>query len=347
MNTEPTEPLRIGILGAARIAELAIVEPAAALGHRLVAIAARDRQRAESYAAAHGVEKVHDSYADVLADPEVEVVYNPLANGLHGPWNLAAIAAHKHVLSEKPFSSNAEEAREVRDAALASPDVTVLEGFHYAHHPVMLRMHELLDAGHLGDLQRVEVDMLLPAPPDDDPRWSYELAGGAMMDLGCYALHALRRLAPWAGGAPAVVAARGGERAGHPGVDEWVQADFEFPSGVVAAVRVHMAADERRVSCRLVGSLSEAIAPCFVIPSLDDRVIVRTAGGEQVEELGRRSSYTFQLEALARHLRQSARLPFGVDDAVANMELIDDTYRAAGFAPRERTPVPADSRRQA
>jgi predicted dehydrogenase len=143
------EPLRIGVLGAARIAALAVVGPAHTTGDRLVAVAARDRRRAEAFAAAHGVERVLDTYAEVLADPEVEVVYNPLANGLHGPWNLAAIAAGKHVLTEKPSASNATEAREVRDAATAA-GVTFLEGFHYLYHPVTRRLHELLAAGELG-----------------------------------------------------------------------------------------------------------------------------------------------------------------------------------------------------
>src|SRR5690349_11795872 len=104
------EPLRIGILGAARIADLAMVKPAHATGARLVAIAARDPRRAAAFAAAHGVERVAGSYPDLLADTEVEVVYNPLPNALHGRWNLAAIDAGKHVLSEKPFAANAGEA---------------------------------------------------------------------------------------------------------------------------------------------------------------------------------------------------------------------------------------------
>ena len=192
------EPLRIGVLGAARIAGLAIVGPARTTSDRLVAVAARDRRRAEAFAATHGVERVLGAYADVVADPEVEVVYNPLANGLHGPWNLAAIAAGKQVLTEKPSASNAEEAREVRDAATAA-GLTLLEGFHYLYHPVTRRLHELLATGELGRLRRVEVDLVIPAPADDDPRWSLELAGGALMDLGCYGLHAHRMLAPWAG----------------------------------------------------------------------------------------------------------------------------------------------------
>ena len=129
------DPLRIGVLGAARIADLAIVQPARLTGHRLVAVAARDHRRAEDFAQRHGVERALPSYADVLADPEVEAIYNPLANALHGPWNLAAIQAGKPVLSEKPFASNADEARAVRDAAAAA-HVTVMEGFHYLYHPV-------------------------------------------------------------------------------------------------------------------------------------------------------------------------------------------------------------------
>jgi predicted dehydrogenase len=234
MGGQSPGPLRIGLLGAARIAALAIVDPAHTTGDRLVAVAARDRRRAEAFAASHGVERVLDTYADVVADPEVEVVYNPLANGLHGPWNLVAIAAGKHVLTEKPSASNAAEAREVRDAATAA-GLTLLEGFHYLYHPVTRRLHELLAGGQLGRLRRVEVDMVIPAPADDDPRWSLELAGGALMDLGCYSLHAHRMLAPWAGGPPRVVAARCGDRAGHPGVDEWLESTWSSPTGRPAA----------------------------------------------------------------------------------------------------------------
>src|SRR3954449_12095681 len=99
----PSEPLRLGVLGAARIAELAIVQPARATGTRLVAIAARDQARAAAFASEHGGEQAVAPPPDVVAAPEVEAVYNPLPNALHGAWNLAAIGAGKHVLSEKPF----------------------------------------------------------------------------------------------------------------------------------------------------------------------------------------------------------------------------------------------------
>src|SRR3954463_15900854 len=143
--------LKIGVLGASRIAELAIVGPAHDLGHRLVAVAARDRRRAQLFAEKHGVERVLSSYDDVVNDPDVDLVYNPLANALHAPWNLAAVRAGKHVLTEKPFASNAEEAAEVMDAAAAA-GVSVVEGFHYVHHPVMRRLQSLLGDGELGRL---------------------------------------------------------------------------------------------------------------------------------------------------------------------------------------------------
>jgi predicted dehydrogenase len=332
------EPLRIGILGAARITELALIGPAHTTGDRLVAVAARDRSRAEAFAARHGVERVAGSYAKLLADPEVEVVYNPLANALHGPWNRAALRAGKHVLTEKPSASDAAEAREARDAAAAA-GVTLMEGFHYPYHPLHRRLHALLASGELGALQAVEISMVMPAPDDGDPRWRLDLAGGALMDVGCYGLHALRLLGAALGGPPRLVKARAGER--DPGVDAWLDVELELPGDVHATMRCGMTAPEFDFSYRLVGSRGQAFAPEFARPHLDDRIEVTTAAGTRVEELGRRSSYTYQLEALAAHLREGTPLITDADDAVATMELIDDTYRAAGLGPRPRRPAVA------
>lgn len=332
------EPLRIGVLGAARIAGRAIAEPARLTGARLVAVAARDTGRAEAFAAEHGVERVLASYQAVIDDPEVEAIYNPLANGLHGPWNLRAIAAGKHVLTEKPSASNATEAAQVRDAA-RDKGVVLMEGFHYVFHPVTRRLHDLLAKGELGELQHVESTMVMPAPADEDPRWSLSLAGGAVMDVGCYALHAQRMLAPWGGGAPKLATARAGERKRLPGVDEWLNADLVFPNGATGAVRTSMAGEEVDFSLRIIGTRGEAFAPSFVLPHLDDRVIVKTKEDTWVEHLGTKSSYTYQLEAFAAHLRSGASLITDADDAHATMELIDACYRDAGLQPRPRTMI--------
>jgi predicted dehydrogenase len=333
------EPLRLGVLGAARIAGAAIVAPARLTGARLVAVAARDRARAEAFAAEHGVERVAGSYAELVADPELEAVYNPLANGLHAPWNRAAVAAGKHVLTEKPSASDAAEAREVRDAAAAA-GVLVVEGFHYLYHPLAQRLLDLVASGELGELRRVEVRMEMPSPAPGDPRWSLELAGGTVMDVGCYGLHLHRVLGRFAGGEPTVTAARGRERAGAPGVDEWMEVELAFPSGLPGLVRTSMVAEERDFSCRIVGSRGEAFAPSFVLPHLDDRVLVTVDGEQRVEELGRRSSYAYQLEAFTAAVRDGAPIATGADDAVASAELVDAAYTAAGFPLRPRTHLP-------
>src|SRR5690606_11250034 len=218
--------------------------------------------------------------------------------------------------------------------------------------------------------------------------------GGALMDLGCYGLHALRGLAPWAGGAPLPVSARAGERAGAPGVDEWLDADLESPGGATGTVRCHMAygglqmrlrvggtrgvapfpvwarAGERagapgvdewldadleypggatgtvrchmaygglEMSLRVVGTRGEARAANFVLPHLDDQVVVRTGTDSRTEHLGTRSSYAYQLEAFAGAVRRGDRLPLDADDALATMTLVDACYRAAGLPVRPRT----------
>ena len=336
----PADPLRVGILGAARIAELAIVKPARETGTRLVVIGARDRGRAEAFARQHGVERAVGSYPEVLADPEVEVVYNPLPNALHGPWNLAVVRAGKHVLSEKPFASTAEEAAEVGEAARAA-GVTVVEGFHYLFHPVMQRLFALLDGGELGELVRVEALIAMPEPDAGDPRWSFDLAGGALMDLGCYGLHASRALGRWAGGEPVLLDAGAKERPGAPGVDEWLEADLRFPSGATGSVRCSMVHPRFEMTLRVEGTRGEAVVQDFVQPHKDDRVVIRTEAGTTTEHQGTRSSYIYQLEAFIAALRGGTPMPTGPDDALATAELIDSCYRAAGLPLRRRTTLTA------
>jgi predicted dehydrogenase len=318
--------LRVGILGASRIAETAIVGPAQELGHRLVAVAARDPLRAQAFADKYGVERVVPSYQELVTDAEIDVVYNPLANSLHAPWNLAAVEAGKAVLTEKPFARNRDEAARVA-AAVEATGVTVMEAFHYLFHPVTQRARTLVADGTLGDLTRVEVRMAMPTPQPDDPRWSLELAGGALMDLGCYGLHIMRRF-----GAPAVVAARAAQRS--PGVDEMFDVELAFPSGATGLSTNSMVADDYSFTLRVIGSRGEAFVHNFINPRADDRLTLRTPEATTVEHHGTRTSYAYQLEAFADHVVHGTPVPLDTADAVANMALIDDAYRAAGMQPR-------------
>jgi predicted dehydrogenase len=257
---------------------------------------------------------------------EVDVIYNTLANSLHAPWNLAAVAAGKPVLTEKPFARNREEAQRVAEAADAA-GITVMEGFHYLFHPVIRRALELAGDGMLGELVHVEVRMAMPAPEAGDPRWSLELAGGALMDLGCYGLHAMRQL-----GHPSVVRAHAEQLS--PGVDAWCDVDLAFPSGATGLSANSMVADDYAFTLRIVGTKGDVLVHNFIKPHDDDRLTIRTPTGTTVERLGTRPSYTYQLEAFAAHVLNGAPLPIDTADAVENMAYVDAAYRAAGMSLR-------------
>ena len=229
------EPLRIGCLGAARIAPAALIKPSAS--NPLVesaAIAARDPIRAREFAAKHHISKVSESYEELLADDELDAVYNPLPNGLHGTWTLRALQHGKHVLCEKPFTANADEARRVADAAAISGLVT-MEAFHWRYHPMAERMLEVIASGELGDVRRIEAALCFPLPMFKDIRWQLPLAGGALMDAGCYPVHIVRTLA---GEEPEVVKASAKLRSA--GIDRRMEAEFSFADGRTGSILTSM-----------------------------------------------------------------------------------------------------------
>ena len=221
------------------------------------------------------------------------------------------------------------------ETAVAS-GVSVLEGFHYYFHPVTQRAFALAEDGTLGTITRVEVRMAMPPPGEADPRWSYELAGGALMDLGCYGIHILRMLGEFdvagLGGAPDVVRAEAEQRTAD--VDAWCDVEFAFPGGATALSTNSMVGEDYSFTIRIVGTDGEAFVHDFIGPNRDDRLTLTTSAGVTEEHLGTRSSYSYQLEAFAAHVEHGSPLPFGPDDAVANMTLIDAAYRAAGMNPR-------------
>ncbi len=327
------EPLRIGILGAARIAPSAIVAPAHATGHRLVGVAARDLNRAEVFAQQHQIGRAYGSYQELIDDPEINVIYNALHNGAHAPWNLRALQAGKHVLTEKPSASNAVQSQEVVDFVRGG-NLVFMEGFHYYYHPVMQRVLEIIGSGEIGEVVHVQSSLLIAPPAEGDLRWQWNLAGGALMDCGCYTLHAQRMVSKLiAGGEPQVESAVAKTR--YPNVDEAVEINLRYPNGVTGTASCNFDA-EWDSPLKIYGSLGTIYAACFVVPGLDDRVIVEVNGSKRVEHLGTLSSYTYQLIALADAIQLGAGFVTDHDDALANMELIDASYIAAGLPVRPR-----------
>ncbi|KAH3910813.1 hypothetical protein HBI56_004410 [Parastagonospora nodorum] len=190
------DALRFGILGAANIALTALIQPARSHPEVIIAaVAARDGKKAQAYAKKYGIPIVHKSYDDLINDPSIDCIYNPLPNGLHYEWTLKALKAGKHVLLEKPATSNAEEARSLfHHPVLSSPNAPVLlEARHYQFHPAWHAFLSLFDPK---DVESADATTALPGGmfSHDDIRFKYHLAGGTLMDLGTYNLSALRAI---------------------------------------------------------------------------------------------------------------------------------------------------------
>jgi predicted dehydrogenase len=272
---------------------------------------------------------VHRSYEALLADPQIEAVYNPLPNSHHGLWTLRAIAAGKAVLCEKPFAANAAEAERVALAARAAGRV-VMEAFHWRYHPLAERLLAIVASGELGELQRVEAKLCAPLIAPGDIRYRAALAGGATMDMGCYCVSLVRALS---GQEPRVVSAFA--KLSSPGVDRALEAELAFPSGASGRIVCSMFSWRLLgVSARVVGSRGELRVLNPILRQLFHRVTVRSERGSRSERVPGGSSYGHQLRAFVRAVREGASFPTTPDDAVKNMAVIDALYRAAGLEPR-------------
>ncbi len=318
--------LRVGILGAARIAPMALIGPAEDVDEVEVAcVAARDRRRAEAFAAKRGIPSVAPSYEALLADDSIEAVYNPLPNSLHAEWTIRALEAGKHVLCEKPFTSNEAEARRVADVAARAGRV-VMEAFHWRYHPLAARMKEIV-ATELGAVRRIETTMCIPLPVRGDIRYRLDLAGGATMDTGCYTISMLRHLA---GAEPAVTRAEA--RLMSPGVDRWMRAEVSFEDGRTGSITCSLwSSTLLSIRARVVGERGTLDVLNPVAPQFYHHITVRTREGKRRERLPRASTYTCQLRAFAGAVLRGEPILTGPEDAVKNMRVIDAVYRAAGL----------------
>jgi predicted dehydrogenase len=329
------DSLRIGILGAATIAPQALVKPATQVpGVSVVAVAARDPERAQRFANRHGIARVYDDYAGLVAADDLDAVYIPLPNGLHGAWTVRAVEAGKHVLCEKPFTANAQEARTVADA-VSGRDRVVMEAFHYRYHPLTARILELVRDGAIGTVRHVEAHLCFPLPRFSDIRYNLDLAGGATMDAGCYVLHALRTFGP---GEPAVRSARA--RLRRPEVDRAMEVEVAYPSGATGrGVTSLWSSRLVDVRLRIDGDAGSIRVLNFVVPQLFHRLTIRTSQGRRTERVSGDATYTYQLRAFHDAVTNGAPVLTDARDAVTTMELVDATYRAAGLAVRGPTPV--------
>ena len=308
----------------------------------MAAVAARDKFRADAFALRHGIPAAYGSYEDLLADPDIDAIYNPLPNSLHGPWTLRAIAAGKHVLCEKPFASNADEAAQVADAAAAS-GLVVMEAMHYRYHPLTRRLSELV--AELGPVRHLQCWTSFAIKDPDDIRYDFDLGGGALMDGGCYAIDCLRLLGQGQG-TPAVTGALADPCPPSPGRGPEAAADrsmavrLAFPGGATGWFESSFTMDgEFRADVHAICADGQVRLENFIFAHRG-RLVATRNGSVVVDEQGDGdSTYVGQLRAFAAAIAAGAGadpVPTSAANAVVTMRLIDDARRAAGLLPRPK-----------
>jgi predicted dehydrogenase len=325
--------IRIGILGAARIAPRGIVTPAnETLGAEVIAIAARNLERAQDFAARHSIPLAFGSYAELIARDDIDLVYCALPPSAHLEWCTAALASGKHVLIEKPFANNAQDAAQIVAAARAA-NRHAFEGMHYRFHPLFERALGMIRGGAIGKLKHIEAAFNADLP--DTPgelRYIEALGGGALMDLGCYCMHWIRTVA---GEEPTVVNASA--RCGIPGVDLDVEAELAFTSGPTAELKCSMQPSDgvlfRRLRVHGESGVLEIENP--VTPHAGATLSVEAPNAPMPQIIsGGDTTFHFQLRHVLEVLEGRAQPLTGGDDAIGNMRAIDAVYRTAGLRPR-------------
>lgn len=322
--------VRFGILGAARIAPRALVypcmdEPRA----RVRAVAARAPERAAEFARQHGIPLVLDSYDALIEHPELDAVYIPLPISAHCEWTLRALAAGKHVLCEKSFARNAEQAARMAAAARASGCIAI-EAFHYRYHPLFHRAREIVASGRLGRIETIEAVFQAPVTDPGDIRLNHALGGGVTTDIGCYPISWVRHISARE---PEVLEASA--ETGPPEVDIALSATLALADGVHARVVGDMRPDCRFSAWLTVtGSDGRLHLDNPILPQMGHRLELSARGESSVEVFDRRATYAYQLDAFLDAVEHGALLLTDADDAVRQMRVVDACYRAAGLSVR-------------
>ena len=322
--------IRFGILGAARIAPLALIQPATQIPNVLVsAVAASSLEKAQAFAEKHNVAEAIGSYAALVESPHLDAIYNALPPNLHEKWSVAALRAGKHVLCEKPFAMNATQALRMVQAANASQRI-LIEAFHYRFHPYFQRVLDLIAENVIGDIRHIEAqfDVRIPFSPTEF-RHDPALGGGALMDLGCYPAHWVRTLMR---AEPQVVRAEC--VLSEAGVDVATRASLRFPSGATAEVTTAMdetAAEQHCARVIIEGEMGRMTLENPIAPHNGNRIIVEANDASYDEIVADESTYFHQLAHFVAALKDSSTTLTGGDDAVNNMRLIDAIYEAARF----------------
>ena len=318
--------LRIGVISTARIGERRVIPAIQKSSNAIViAVASRDAARAQAFAAALNIPKAYGSYEAMLADPEIDAVYNPLPNSMHAEWTIKAAQAGKHVLCEKPFAANVA-AVDTMIAACEKHKVYLLEAFMYRFHPQNVKAVELIRSGTIGAVKLVRGVFCFTMASETNIRLNASLAGGALMDIGCYPVSAARMLT---GEEPTRVTAfaQWGARSQ---VDESLSGVLEFPSGAQATFDCSFRSMFRS-HYEVIGERGRIEAPMpFITNNYPTKITLhRPDDGSETFSFPEVDQYTLMAEHFADCVLNQKPLRWTTNESRAQQRTLDALYESA------------------
>ncbi|MHA6669838.1 Gfo/Idh/MocA family protein [Homoserinimonas sp. A447] len=319
----------VGILGAGFIAPTAVIQPSRRRDDVTVhAVGSRDLDKANAYALANRIPIAYSSYEQVIADPDITIIYNALPPSEHAKWSIAALEAGKHVLCEKPIALDAHEAKLIAETGLAA-GLQVTEAFHDRYHPLFLYLLELTQSGRLGTITEVTAEVSIQTVFNPDSfRHNPRTGGGALMEFGCYPVRWLRNVI---GEEPVVISANA--ELNPLGADSRMEATLEFPSGAKGMLLADGLSTTPGVQSRITvtGDHGKVEILDPIVPHSGHSIQEWIGDTYEVRTVGGVASYDYQLAAVLSAIETGVPSPTSAADFVPNMKLIDDIFASAGM----------------
>ena len=308
-------PLRWGLLSTANINKALITPLRASTRNILTSVASRSQASADAYAQEWKIERAFGSYEAMLADPDVDVIYNPLPNHLHAEWTIRAMEAGKHVLCEKPMGLSTAEVDAIEAIALKTGKV-VAEAFMYRHHPQTLQAKELVQSGRIGQLQAIRGAFTFSMKTDTNIRLVPEMGGGSIWDVGCYPISYTRFIV---GAEPLEVF--GQQFTGKSGVDESFFGQLKFPGDIYAQFDSGFRSPFR-THIEIVGSEGTLTVPSPFKPGLDEHIILNCNGQVESIPVASQELYIGEVEDMADCILLGKKQRMSLADSRANTATI-------------------------
>jgi len=314
--------LNWGLLSTARINSALIPPLRASKRNHLAAVASRTQEAADRYAREQGIPQSHGTYESLLADPDIDVIYNPLPNHLHAEWTIKAVEAGKHVLCEKPLALSVDEVDAMRSAARKHGCI-VAEAFMYRHHPQTLRVQEIVKSGSLGDLKLIRGSFSFVLSRAGDVRLDPAMGGGSIWDVGCYPISYARTVA---GSAPLEVF--GWQVTGPTGIDETFVGQIRFENGL----HVHFDcsfAIPFHAFMEIAGSEGRLNIPTPFKPETGEKIYLTRGEETETIKIKGQELYIGEVEDMADTILLGREPRISLDDSRANVAVITALLESA------------------